>query len=161
MKPPVNGLANGPTKTAIAKILIAIPLQRLSYKSAKQAGTIAKGLALKNPEKNLVSIRVCVSFAVAEATEKMLKPKSPRTRGSRRPESSDMGAQRVGPEAKPSTYNVTPRVPTSMLKWNSASTALMAAEKMADAKEATKVEYVNIAEMVSLARLAFGEGMGN
>jgi hypothetical protein len=33
-----------------------------------------------------------------------------------------------------------PRVPTSMLKWNSESTALMAAEKMALAKEATNVE---------------------
>ena len=61
-----------------------------------------------------------------------------------------MGAQSVGPEAKPKTYNVTPRVPTSMLKWNSSSTALMAAENMALAKEATKVEYVNIADIASL-----------
>jgi hypothetical protein len=33
-----------------------------------------------------------------------------------------------------------PRVPTSTLKWNSESTALTAAEKMALAKEATNVE---------------------
>ena len=72
MNPPVNGLANGPTNTAIANMLIAIPRQRLSYKSAKQAGTMANGLALKNPEKNLVSIKVCVSFAVALAMENTL-----------------------------------------------------------------------------------------
>jgi len=63
-----------------------------------------------------------------------------------------MGAQSVGPEANPRTYNVTPRVPTSILKWNSASTALMAAEKMALAKEATNVEYVNIADIANLKR---------
>jgi hypothetical protein len=103
MKPPVNGLANGPTKTAIAKMLIAIPLHRLSYRSAKQAGTIANGLALKKPEKNRVIIRVCVSFAVALAMEKIPKPKRPMMRGRRRPESSLIGAQSVGPEAKPRT----------------------------------------------------------
>jgi hypothetical protein len=72
IKPPVNGLANGPTNTAIAKMLIAIPLDLLSYRSAKQAGTMDNGLALKNPEKNLVNISVCVSLAVAEAMEKTL-----------------------------------------------------------------------------------------
>ena len=103
MNPPTNGDANGPTKTAMAKIEMAMPRVVLLYMSAKHAGTIARGEAEKKPEKNRVSISVWVSFAVAEATAKMAKPKRPRRRGILLPYNSDIGAQRIGPEANPIT----------------------------------------------------------
>ncbi|THC94076.1 hypothetical protein EYZ11_006446 [Aspergillus tanneri] len=58
------------------------------------------------------------SLAVVLPMVKMLYPKEPRNMGHPRPYNSDAGAQKVGPVANPSTYNVTPNVVTSMLTPN-------------------------------------------
>jgi hypothetical protein len=139
MKPPVKGEANGPTKTAIAKAVIAIPRCLWSYIFAKQAGTTASGLAKKNPAKKRQSMTVWRSFAAATPIENMLKPKMPITRGSFRPESSLMGAHMTGPVANPMMYKVMSKTPTSVLTWNVSVMPLIAGEKIALAKEATKV----------------------
>ena len=58
MKPPIKGEVKGPMNTAMAKIVIAIPRSLLLYRSAKHAGTTARGLAEKRPLKNRESITV-------------------------------------------------------------------------------------------------------
>jgi hypothetical protein len=55
------------------------------------------------------------------------------------PISSLAGAQTVGPDAKPRTYKVTPRMATSVLIWKWGPTSTTAEEKMALAKEDTNV----------------------
>ena len=140
IKPPVKGEAKGPTNTAIANMAIATPRYWLLYRSANTAGTIERGLAAKKPAKNRVNMIVWTSLAVAVPMVKMLYPNRPIVMGHRRPYSSDAGAQSVGPDANPRTYNVTPRVATSVLIPNWGLMAPRADEKMALAKEATKVE---------------------
>ena len=119
---------------------IATPRYWLLYRSANTAGTIERGLAAKKPAKNRVNMIVWTSLAVAVPMVKMLYPNRPIVMGHRRPYSSDAGAQSVGPDANPRTYNVTPRVATSVLIPNWGLMAPRADEKMALAKEATKVE---------------------
>lgn len=140
MKPPVKGDAKGPTNTAIANMAIATPRYWLLYRSANTAGTMERGLAAKKPAKNRVNMIVWTSLAVAVPMVKMLYPIKPIVMGHRRPYSSDAGAQSVGPEANPKTYNVTPNVATSVLMPNWGLMAPRADEKMALAKEETKVE---------------------
>ena len=139
MKPPVNGDANGPTKTAMAKKAIAMPRNSLLNISAKTPGTTDNGLAAKKPAKNRVNITVCRSLAVAVAMVKTLYPNRPMTIGHRRPESSDEGAHKVGPDANPRTYSVTPNVVTSVLTPNCLLVDSTVAEKIALAKEAVNV----------------------
>jgi hypothetical protein len=107
--------------------------------SEKTAATTARGHAPKKPEKNRQIRIVCRSLPVAVAMEKRVKPNMAITIGMRRPFSSDRGAHKVGPNAKPRTKKDTPRMPTSVETPNSAATSLVAAEKMELAKEAVRV----------------------
>jgi hypothetical protein len=108
MKPPTNGAAKGPMKTAMQKTDITTPRWAVENRSAKTAGTMDIGLAAKRPAKKRDSIIVCVSLAVAQAIVKIPLPKIPMHRGQRRPMISDMGAHAIGPAANPRTNNVTP-----------------------------------------------------
>jgi hypothetical protein len=85
--------------------------------SAKTAGTMAIGLAEKNPAKNRVNIKVWTSLLVAVPIVKIEYPNIPTMIGHRLPISSLAGAQIVGPDANPRTYKVTPRIATSVLMW--------------------------------------------
>ena len=62
--------------------------------------------------------------------EKMEKPNMENMRGSRRPFSSDNGAQSMGPVANPRTYNEIPRIPTSVETPKTELTIGVAAEKI-------------------------------
>ena len=106
------------------------------------AGTSATGLAAKNPEKNRASMIVCVSLAVADAMMKISKPNIPTSNGMRRPTSSDIGAQTVGPEAKPNTYNVVPNAATSWPNPKACVTPGDAGAKIALQYAATNAENV-------------------
>lgn len=152
INPPVNGDANGPTKTAMAKIAIAIPRYWLLYRSAKIAGTTDSGLAAKKPAKNRVNMIVCTSFAVAVPMVNTLYPNRPINMGHRRPESSEVGAQSVGPDANPKTYSVTPNVETSELMPNWLLIEPTADEKIALEKEAVKVEKLRMAAITVLSQ---------
>lgn len=103
MKPPTKGARRGPVNTAIEKSVMAIPRVRLSNMSEKTAATTAKGQAPKKPAKKRQMSTVWRSLAVATAMLKMEKPNMAMTMGSRRPRSSERGAQRDGPVAKPNT----------------------------------------------------------
>lgn len=140
MNPPVKGDAKGPTNTAIANMAIATPRYLLLNRSANVPGTIDRGLAAKNPAKNRVNMSVCTSLAVAVPIVKMLYPNKPMVMGQRRPLSSEAGAHSVGPDANPKTYNVTPKVATSVLMPNWPLMEPTVDEKMALANEETKVE---------------------
>ena len=152
MNPPVNGDAKGPTKTAMAKTAIAMPRYSLLNRSAKIAGTIDSGHAAKKPAKKRVNMIVCTSFAVAVPMVKTLYPNRPINMGHRRPESSENGAQIVGPDANPNTYSVTPNVETSVLmpKWPLIEPT--EAEKIALAKEAVKVEKLRMTAISVLSQ---------
>jgi hypothetical protein len=71
--------------------------------------------------------------------QKTEKPNEATTSGSRLPFNSDKGAQRIGPVAKPNTYNDVPSVATTEPTWNSCSIARIAVLNIALAKEAVKV----------------------
>ena len=95
MKPPMNGAINGPVKTVIEKIVMAIPRVRLSNMSEKTAATQVRGHAPKNPLKNRQMRSVCKSFETATEMLKMENPNEAITSGSRRPFSSEKGALEV------------------------------------------------------------------
>ena len=61
------------------------------------------GQAPKKPEKKRQIKTVCKSLPVATARLKTENPKEAMTSGSRRPLSSEKGAQKMGPHAKPRT----------------------------------------------------------
>ncbi len=103
MKPPTKGASMGPVKTVMEKTVMAMPRVRLSNMSEKTAATTARGQAPKKPAKKRVMSTVWRSLATALEMLKMEKPNMAITRGRRRPLSSDRGAQRVGPVAKPRT----------------------------------------------------------
>lgn len=103
MKPPMKGASRGPVKTAMEKMVMAIPRVALLNMSEKTAATTASGQAPKKPAKNLQIRTVWRSLATAVAMVKMEKPNMDKTRGMRRPLSSERGAHRVGPKAKPRT----------------------------------------------------------
>jgi hypothetical protein len=65
----------------------------------KRGELTVRGQAPKKPEKNLHMRMVWRSFPVATPRLKIENPKLARTRGSRRPFSSDNGAQMIGPVA--------------------------------------------------------------
>lgn len=88
-------------KTVMENRVMAIPRVRLSNISEKTAATTARGQAPKKPAKKREMRIVWISLPVAQATQKMEKPNIEMTRGRRRPRSSERGAQRVGPVAKP------------------------------------------------------------
>jgi hypothetical protein len=67
---------------------------------------------------------------VAQAISKTEKPNEAITSGSRRPFSSENGAQRIGPVAKPSTYNDVPSVATTEPTPNLSCIALVAVLKI-------------------------------
>lgn len=64
--------------------------------------------------------------------------------GNFRPLSSDRGAHRSGPVAKPSTYSDNPSIPTSVETPNCRATAVVAAEKILLVKAAVNVVYPSI-----------------
>ena len=103
MKPPIKGASRGPVKTAMEKSVTAMPRVLLSNMSEKTAATTASGQAPKKPLKKRQRRMVWMSLPVAQAREKSEKPNMAMTRGSLRPRSSDKGAHRVGPKAKPKT----------------------------------------------------------
>ena len=88
----MNGAINGPVKTVIEKIVIAIPRVRLSNMSEKTAATQVRGQAPKKPLKNRQINSVCKSLETATEMLKIEKPKEAITRGNRRPFSSEKGA---------------------------------------------------------------------
>lgn len=103
MNPPINGASSGPVKTAMEKMVIAIPRVALLNMSEKTAATTASGQAPKKPAKKRQIKTVCRSLAAAVAMVKMEKPNMDSTSGMRRPLSSESGAHSVGPKAKPRT----------------------------------------------------------
>jgi hypothetical protein len=103
MKPPMKGASKGPVKTAMEKMVMAMPRVALLNMSEKTAATTASGQAPKKPAKKRQMRTVWRSLATAVAMVKMEKPNMDRTRGMRRPLSSESGAHRVGPKAKPRT----------------------------------------------------------
>jgi hypothetical protein len=145
MKPPMKGARKGPVKTSTLNTVIAMPRVLFPNMSENTAATHVSGQAPKKPAKNLQSNTVCKSFAVAQAMQKTEKPNEATTSGSRLPFNSDKGAQRIGPVAKPNTYNDVPSVATTEPTWNSCSIARIAVLNIALAKEAVKVVNPSIA----------------
>ena len=139
MKPPMKGARSGPENTVMEKTVMASPRVRLSNMSEKMAATTASGEDPNTPAKNRDSSTVCRSLAAAVAMEKIEKPNIPMMSGSLRPLSSDKGAHMIGPNANPSTYSDTPRIPTSVDTPNWFETGLVAAEKMLLANTQTSV----------------------
>ena len=91
--------------TIILNTVIAKPLVLLSNISENTAATTVSGAAPKKPpQKRQISV-VCKSFDTATATWKMEKPKLAMTSGSRRPFSSENGAQIIGPVATGAVSN--------------------------------------------------------
>lgn len=76
---------------------------------------------------------------------KMEKPNMAITMGNLLPFSSDRGAQRVGPNAKPRTYRETPSKPTSEETPYWAPTTRVAAEKILEPNADTMVVYPKMA----------------
>jgi hypothetical protein len=74
----------------------------------------------------------------------------PTVNGHRLPISSEEGAQIKGPEAKPRTKSVVPRIPTSELTPNALATPPVPGAKIALANDATKVPKQTMTEMYSL-----------
>lgn len=103
MKPPMKGASRGPVKTAMLKMVMAMPRVALLNMSEKTAATTARGHAPKKPAKKRQIKTVCRSFPVPTAMQNRVKPNMDITRGSRRPFNSDRGAQNVGPKANPRT----------------------------------------------------------
>ena len=90
----------------------------------------ANGQAPKNPLQNRQIKIVWRSLPTATAMENIENPNDPRTSGNRRPFSSEKGAHKIGPVANPSTYNDTPRMPTSVDTPNMTATSRVAALKI-------------------------------
>ena len=109
---PMNGDISVPQNNMDKKIVIAKPLLWLSKISLKIAGLMASKHAAKKPLKNRQIKIVCRSFPVLTTIEKIEQPKPEIRRGRRRPSSSDVGAQRMGPNAKPRTKRDTLSSPT-------------------------------------------------
>lgn len=139
INPPRNGARSGPVKTIIENTVIARPRLLLSNISEKTAATTARGQEPNTPPKNRQIKTVCRSFPTAVPIEKIEKPNIAMVRGSFLPLSSESGAQRIGPVAKPSTYRDTPSTPTSILTWYCLATAPVAEEKILLVKAATRV----------------------
>jgi hypothetical protein len=91
--------------------------QYLSFQTTKKPAWVIVltviGQAPKKPAKNLQIKIVCRSFAVAHAMLKTEKPNDATTSGSLLPLSSENGAHRTGPVAKPRIYNDVPNVATT------------------------------------------------
>ena len=96
MKPPIKGARSGPVKTAMEKIVIAMPRVALLNMSEKTAATTARGHAPKNPAKKRQIKTVCKSLPVAQAMEKTENPNMAMTIGSLLPLNSERGAHNVG-----------------------------------------------------------------
>jgi hypothetical protein len=73
--------------------------------SENTAATTDKGAEPKKPAKNREIIIVCTSLATATAKLNMARKKTDTTIGSRRPFSSESGAQNIGPKANPALVN--------------------------------------------------------
>lgn len=83
----------------IENTVTAKPRVRLSNMSENTAATQVKGQAPKKPAQKRQMITVCRSFPTATAKLKIAKPNEATTIGSRRPYSSEKGAQKMGPVA--------------------------------------------------------------
>jgi hypothetical protein len=98
--------------------------------SENTAATTARGADPKSPAKNRQIMTVWRSFPTATAKLKQAMAKGAMIKGNRRPFSSERGAQKMGPKAKPDevssiqnnqqmvkpkTYKLVPNVVTSRL----------------------------------------------
>lgn len=119
MNPPIKGAIRVPKYNVQIKHEIASPRICVEKISANIAGETAIWQAPLKPAKKRQMRMVWASLAVAIATEKAVNAKEERRKGRRRPWSSERGAQRIGPDAKPSTYREIPRVEISGVieKW--------------------------------------------
>lgn len=142
MNAAIKGAVNGPMKTDIVYMAMAIPRWVLLNRSDRLAGTKAIGLAANSPEKKRHNMRVWVSLEVAQAMEKTLNPNMPMSSGGRRPYSSEPGAQIVGPAENPSTKRVVPKSPTTWPKPKDLPAPLAAGAKAALAKATTRAQKV-------------------
>ena len=139
MKPPMKGASSGPVNTVMEKTVIARPRVRALNMSEKTAATTASGQEAKTPPKNRHMRTVWRSFPTAAPMENMEKPNMAIINGNFLPFNSESGAHNKGPVAKPSTYNDSPSIPTSVETPKCSATAVVAAEKILLANADVKV----------------------
>jgi hypothetical protein len=128
MNAPTIGDMNGPRKTRAENAAMAIPLVSLPNISLNPPPTTANGQLANTPEKNLASINVWKSLAVAAANMKQVKIKQAPVIGHLLPYSLLNGANASGPVANPQMYKVNPRIATTLETPNSCEIGSTAAE---------------------------------
>jgi hypothetical protein len=82
-----------------------MPRASFEKMSENTAATTDKGAEPKKPAKNREIITVCTSLPTATAKLNMARKKVDTTIGSRRPFSSESGAQKMGPKANPAAIS--------------------------------------------------------
>lgn len=113
VNPPISGANKGPVKTATQKPTMPIVhISGLSI-SRQTAPESVNEQAPKNPAKKRHMKIACRSFDTAVTKENTLNPNILRVNETRRPFTSEKGAQTRGPVANPRMYSDTPSVTTS------------------------------------------------
>jgi len=139
-KPPHTGPTTEPRRIPRVNIAIANPRSSCLIISAIIAPPFVKGAAANIPCNNLIPMRVFRFFESAHATENIKNPMLPICCTSRRPYTSDNGAKRRGPVAKPSTKTVTTKEPRiEFVEWSSVIRAGTLGANMEELSPAMKV----------------------